>query len=214
MSRAVESEVIGRSPVRGIRLPDVARRQPRFLTVEQLNELAAALPLAYRPMVYLAGVGGLRWSEVVGLRVGAIDFLRRSINVIETTAEVEGVLVENAPVKSKASQRSIIVPVELIDMLAEHLRRSGRTDPEDLVFQAPQGGPVRAGNFRNRVWRPATKAVGLDGFTFHALRHSAVGFMVAAGAHPLVIQHRIGHASVSTTMDIYGQVLPEGMNEW
>jgi integrase len=76
-------------------------------------------------------------------------------------------------------------------------------------FQAPQGGPVRAGNFRNRVWKPAAQKVGLDGFTFHALRHSSVGFMVAAGAHPLVIQRRIGHASVSTTMDIYGQVLPE-----
>jgi integrase len=187
MSRAVEAEVIGRNPVRGIRLPDVARRPPRFL----------------------AGVVGLRWSEVVGLRVGAIDFLRRSINIIETTAEVEGVPVEHAPVKSKASQRSISVPVELIDLLAEHLRRYRHTEPGDLVFQAPQGGPVRAGNFRNRVWRPATQKVGLDGFTFHALPHSSVGFMVAAGAQPLVIQRRIGHASVSTTMDIYGQVLPE-----
>jgi integrase len=124
-------------------------------------------------------------------------------------AEVEGVLMEDAPVKSKASERSISAPVELIDLLADHLRHTGRTDPGDLVFQAPEGGPLRAGNFRNRVWQPAVKRVGLEGFTFHSLRHSSVGFMVAAGAHPLIIQGRIGHASVSTTMDIYGHVLPE-----
>jgi site-specific recombinase XerC len=69
MSRAVQEELIGRSPVRGIRLPDVERRQPRFLTAKQLSELASAVPVEYRPMIFLADVLGLRWSEVVGLRV-------------------------------------------------------------------------------------------------------------------------------------------------
>jgi integrase len=78
-----------------------------------------------------------------------------------------------------------------------------------MVFQAPEGGPVRAANFRNRVWQPAVEKVGIKGFTFHSLRHSSVGFMVGAGAHPLVIQRRVGHASMSTTMDVYGEVLPE-----
>ena len=35
-------------------------------------------------MIYLAGVGGLRWSEIVGLGVGRIDFLRRTVSVMET----------------------------------------------------------------------------------------------------------------------------------
>ncbi len=82
-------------------------------------------------MVYLAAVLGLRWSEVAGLRVDAIDFLRRTINVTTTTAEVEGVLMERAPVKTKAPLRSVSAPVELVDMLAEQLRahranRAGR----------------------------------------------------------------------------------------
>jgi integrase len=209
MSRAVVAELISRSPGRGIEVPEVERRQPRFLTTEQLNELAGAVPVEYRPTIFLAGVLGLRWSEVAGLRVEAIDFLRRTINITKTVAEVEGVLIEDAPVKSKASQRSIGAPAAMIDMLAEHLRRASRSEPRDLIFQAPEGGPMRAANFRTRVWQPAVRDVGLDGFTFHSLRHSSVGFMVAAGAHPLVIQRRVGHASVSTTMDVYGQVLPE-----
>jgi Protein of unknown function (DUF429) len=52
-------------------------------------------------MVYLAGVLGLRWSEVIGLRVGAIDFLRRSVDVTVTVAEVEGLLIEDAPLSRR-----------------------------------------------------------------------------------------------------------------
>jgi integrase len=54
-----------------IPLPSLERtREIRFLTPVELAELAAAMPAEYRAMVYLAGVLGLRWSEVVGLRVG------------------------------------------------------------------------------------------------------------------------------------------------
>jgi integrase len=49
---------------------------------------------------------------------------------------------------------------------------------------------------------------GLDGLTFHHLRHSAVGLMIDVGAHPKAIQDRLGHSSVRTTMDVYGHVLP------
>jgi integrase len=41
---------------------------------------------------------GLRWSEVAGLRVGRIDFLRRTVEITETCAEVNGTVVF-APVK-------------------------------------------------------------------------------------------------------------------
>jgi integrase len=208
MTRAVEAELIARSPVRGIRLPDSHRRQPRFLSGDELARLAEEMPVEYRPMVYLAGVLGLRWSEVAGLRVGRVDFLRRSISIVETLAEVEGRLMF-APPKSKASVRTVTAPAELLEVLAAHLSRRGRLGPDDLVFTAPAGGPLRVAAFRQRVWRPAVRRAGLDGFTFHGLRHSSVGFMVALGAHPLVIQRRVGHASVSTTMDVYGAILPE-----
>jgi integrase len=48
----------------------------------------------------------------------------------------------------------------------------------------------------------------LPGLTFHGLRHTAVGFMIALGYQPAVIQKRMGHASIRTTMDVYGHLLP------
>jgi integrase len=208
MSRAVEAELIARSSVRGVRLPAEHRPEPRFLSHEELHRLAAAIRDEYRPVIFMAAVLGLRWSEVAGLRVGRIDFLRRTVTVVETIAEVEGRLM-SAPPKSKASARTLSAPAELLEMLAEHLARSGRTKPDQLVFTGPEGGPLRATNFRLRVWAPAVKAAGLDKLTFHGLRHSAIGFMIAQNVSPRVIQRRAGHSSVRTTFDVYGRVLPE-----
>jgi hypothetical protein len=62
MSRAVGAEVTARSPVRSTEVPEVERRQPRFLTAEQLSDLAGAIPVECRPTIFVAGVLGLRWS--------------------------------------------------------------------------------------------------------------------------------------------------------
>jgi Phage integrase family len=97
-------------------------------------------------------------------------------------------------------RRTLDVPPFLAAMLAEHLARRGRPDPDELVFVAPEGGPLRRSTFRTRVFNPAVLRAGLDGLTFHALRHSAVGLMVEAGAHPEAIKARLGHASIRTTV--------------
>lgn len=207
MAAAVDADLIGRSPCRGVEMPDPSAAPPRFLSVVELAALADAMPVEYRPMVYVAGVVGLRWSEVAGLRVGRLDFLRRTLTVAETVAEVEGKIMF-APPKTLASCRTVGVPAPVMDMLAEHLARRGRPGPDELVFVAERGGPLRAPHFRRRVWAPAVKAAKLEGLTFHGLRHSAAGLMIELGAHPRVIQQRLGHSSIRTTMDVYGSVLP------
>jgi len=153
---AVEADLIAVSPCRGVRLPPDRRRKLRFVSSEELIALGKAMPVEYRPMVYLAGVLGLRWSEVVGLRVGRIDFLRRTLEVAETCAEVEGKLMF-ADVKTQASRRTLTIPPFLVAMLAEHLVVRGQPGPDELVFTAPEGGPLRRSLFRVRVFNPAVR---------------------------------------------------------
>lgn len=66
---------------------------------------------------------------------------------------------------------------------------------------------VRA-NFGKRTWNPAIKAAQLTGLTFHGLRHTAAGLMISGGYSPAIIQKRLGHANIATTMDVYGHLLP------
>jgi integrase len=198
----------------GRHLPEpLGRHRPllRFLDPDELVRLAAAVPADYRPTIHLAGVLGMHWSEIAGLRVGRVDLLRRTLEVIETVAEVEG-RVMRADVKSRAARRTLELPPFLVEMLADHLARRELTgaSASALVFVAPDGGPLRPANFRSRVWAPALRRAELDGqgLTFHHLRHSAVGFLIDANASLAVMQRRLGHASIRTTLDVYGHVLP------
>lgn len=158
-------------------------------------------------MAVLLGTLGLRQGEVLGLRVGAVNFLRYTITVRATLNEVAGHFVESQG-KTVASGRSISVPDRVLDELSAHLARAGGTDPGDLVLQAPEGGPVRATNFRQRIYDRALRRAGLEGLPFHRLRHSAGHMLRGLGVPLEIIQRSLGHASIRTTADIYGS-LPE-----
>ena len=96
----------------------------------------------------------------------------------------------------------------MLDELSEHLARRGRPSADQLMFLAPDGGPLRASNFRQRVWAPALRAAGLPALHFHHLRHSAVALMIETGAHIETIKRRCGHSSIRVTSDVYGSLLP------
>lgn len=202
LAAAVAADVLAASPCRGVRLPAKRPGDKRVVSVEELGRLAEALPAEYRAMPYVAAFCGLRWSEVAGLRVGRVDFLRGVLHVTETFSEHGGFTKPKTP----ASRAAVPVPRAVLDMLAAHLRRRGRPGPDALVFAAPAGGPLRIANFRKRVWVPAVARAGLGGLTFHGLRHSTVALMVELGEHPLVISRRLRHASIGTTMDVYGHL--------
>lgn len=208
-SWAVDDDLIARTPCRGVRLPEPRPVDRPIATAADVHKLTDAIDLDYRATVLL-GALGLRLAEVLGLRVGAIDFLRRTLTVRSTINEVDGEIVEGRG-KTVASERTISVPQSVLDELAAHLARTGRQDPDVLVFQAPEGGPVRSTNFRLRVYRPATERAGLNGLSFHRLRHSAGHIMRELGVPLEVIQKRLGHRSIRTTADVYGS-LPESVD--
>jgi integrase len=206
LNAAVEADLISRSPVRGIKLKTAPPRHRPTLSPEQLEALASAMPGRYRALVLTAGVVGLRWSELVGLRVASVNFLARTVTVSETISEVAGRHDAASP-KSERSGRTLSLPAFLVDELARHLSayRPGASQ-EDLVFTGAKGGTLRR-SFAARVFNPAVARAGLpDDLTFHGLRHVATSFMVEAGEHPRVIQHRLGHATSRLSMEMYAHV--------
>jgi integrase len=83
--------------------------------------------------------------------------------------------------------------------------------PERLVFTDSEGGPIRKSNLLRRNYKPLLKQAGLPPATrFHDLRHSAATLLLAQGVHPKIVQERLGHSTITLTLDTYSHVL-EGM---
>lgn len=207
MAAAVEEGLIMGSPCVGLRLPLEPRREMLFLNSGEVDELASAIGAHYRPLIYTAAYGGLRWGELAGLRVERFDPRRRAISVVEQLTEVAGQLSFGPP-KTKAGHRTVSIPAFLAEMLSIRIAE-GVMGPRDLLFVSPDGSPMRRSNFRRRAWTPALVATGLNlALRFHDLRHTAVALAIAQGAHPKAIQERMGHSSITVTFDRYGHLFP------
>ena len=171
----------------------------RFATVAQVAALADAIDPRYRALILVAAYGGLRWGELVGLRVKRVDLLHGRVTVAEQVAEVNGQLIPGPP-KTEAGRRTVTLPAVAAVALAEHLASFAEPGPEGLVFPAPQGGYLRRSNFRRRWWVPATRAVGVEGLRVHDLRHSAATMALAAGANTRELMERMGHTSPAVAL--------------
>lgn len=70
------------------------------------------------------------------------------------------------------------------------------------------GRPIEKGNLLRRSYWPLLERAGLPHRTFHSLRHSHATILLAGGIHPKIVQERLGHANISTTIDTYSHVTP------
>jgi integrase len=209
-SSALDSDIIVRSPCRGINLPHDAKAEMRFLTTEEVSDLASVIDESYRALVLTAAYAGCRFGELAGLKTHRLDLLRRTLTITESLSEVRG-QVRLAPPKTATARRQVALPKFLAEELAGHLAEWPPGD-NAFVFTAPQGGPLLRRNFRRRIWLPAVRASVGDPMRFHDLRHTHAAMLIAQGEHPKVIQNRLGHSSIKVTLDTYGHLF-EGLDE-
>lgn len=92
----------------------------RCLSAEDLHRLAEEVPGRDRALILTAGYLGLRWSELVGLRVGVVSLLERRLTVRNTVVELNGILHEGPP-KTSGSQRTMTIPAFIADMIGGHI---------------------------------------------------------------------------------------------
>ena len=89
----------------------------------------------------------------------------------------------------------VVVPAVIRPALAHHLATFTASQPDALVFTSSTGVPLRDGNFRRRVWRPALAEAGLSETHFHDLRHTGNTLTATAGASLRELMDRMGHSS-------------------
>ncbi|MCU1437953.1 MAG: traSA:integrase fusion protein, partial [Naasia sp.] len=207
---AAADRLIASSPCVRIALPKATATPVIPLNMDQVDALYAAMPVRYRVIITCAVGLGLRQGEIFGLTRDRVRFLERQVLVEEQLQLLPGGPPFLAPPKTARSRRSVPLPQVVADELAAHIAGFPDGGSMDLVFTAASNGEgIRRTSFHSSIWTAALKKAGLPvGTRFHVLRHTYASLLIEAGEHPKVIQERLGHASITETMDTYGHLFP------
>ena len=212
---AVHDRVLVASPCYKINLPKPPPKKLAFLSPAQVEALLGAATVRDYPILATAVGTGLRQGELLGLTVDALDLDRGHLTVERqlATPPRAGMPQLTAELKTPAAHRVVPLPTFVVDALRTHLALHG-TGAGGLLFPNPKGAGWRRGSFNDSVWKPALRRAGLDsGFGMHACRHTYASVLIAAGQNALVVMARLGHASITETMDTYGHLFPQGHAE-
>jgi integrase len=215
LTRAVELQLIARNPAEVFkkRQPRVERKEMTALTVEQSQQLLAALRHShvYWPTL-LALTTGMRRGEVLALRWKNVDDNSGTVRVVESLEQTKAGLRFKPPKNGKT--RTITLPAFAIEELrrlkreqAERLLALGvRQTGDTLLCARADGEPRQPRSLTHEFTVMVRRIESLPRLRFHDLRHSHATQLLAAGLHPKIAQDRLGHSTITTTMDIYSHV--------
>jgi len=197
---AVQWGHLDANPVQYVERPRGEDKEMDVLTPEEIRRLLDAQEEPLRTLLMTAVLTGMRQGELFGLPWEDIDFARHQIHV--RRALWRGTL--GTP-KSRRSRRAIDMP----PTLERALQQLSTTRRSEFVFCSENGTPLDADNFRHREFPAALRRAELRRIRFHDLRHTYTSLLIAHGAHPKYIQAQLGHASIQTTLDRYGHLMPQ-----
>jgi len=212
MNGAILDSHISVSPCNGIKLPRNTEHEQvemRFLTVDEYDAVWSKMDPQFQPLLdFLAGTG-CRWGEAEALQIKAFNLAAGTVTITRAAKwDASNSVRTFGPPKSKAGRRTITLPAELTEAMRPVLAGKGR---EDLVFTMSKGGQLRHATFHGRYWRKALEDSGLElpWPRIHDLRHSHAAWLLSAGVPIVVVQRRLGHEDIRTTVNTYGHVMPE-----
>jgi integrase len=181
--------------------------------------LDACKETPYYVLFFTLAYTGLRRSELLGLRWEDVDLQKSTLSVVRSLHQLRGGKYIFSEPKTKRSRRQIALSPSLAIVLWEHRLKQEHArkllgkplESTDLVFSHPDGRPIRPDSV-TRAFPEIAKSVGLRDVRLHDLRHAHATILLQQGVNPKIVQERLGHSSVSTTLDIYSHVLP-GLQE-
>lgn len=202
----VEYDRLTVSPAQALRLPAVRSRRERVAHPVEASRLIATAHEQDRALWATAMYAGLRRGELRALRESDIDLKAGTIDVVAGWDRVEG----RQETKGR-NRRRVPIPRELREHLAGNRLRTGRRG-EQLAFGHNGAAPFEPSKLTKRT-DEAWKTAGLRRITLHECRHTYASHMIAAGVNAKSLSDYMGHASIKTTFDLYGHLMPGNEQE-
>lgn len=204
--------------VRATKLPKIEKTHKQdiqALTPEQARVFLAAVEQhRLKALYWTALLMGLRRGELLGLRLSDVDLESRTISITGAAQQQKGKGMVRVPTKTSASEAPIPIPDVLVPVLREHLamledeRTFSKWREHGVLFPTTLGTTIGERYLSNH-YKKILKANDLPNIRFHDLRHSCATLLISLGVHPRIVMEALRHSQISTTMNIYGHVIPE-----
>ena len=206
LDRAVEEKLIHGNPAAGCRLPPIKGREMQVLTHEEIQRfLIQAKAEGMYELFLLDLTTGMRRGELLALRWDDLDFATGKLRIDKQVYPVGGKLIISEP-KTKAANRTIILPPAMVELLAEYkkgvfseLMFPSRIKPEQ---------PIDPGYVRKRL-QVILERAGCKRVRFHDLRHTFATLSLENGMDVKTLSTIIGHVSAATTLNTYTHITDE-----
>ena len=204
------------------KLRDHGRREMKTWAAGELGSFLKTLDADQHPLhaLYLvAATTGMRRGEVLGLRWKDLDLEARTVAINQTVISIAYEVQFSTP-KTKSGHRAISLDSTTVRALRQQRKRQAATRlavgsawvSHDLVFTRHDGEPLHP-DFVSQSFERLVKSMGLPRIRLHDLRHTHASLALAAGIHPKVVSERLGHSTVSITLDTYSHVIPSLQSE-
>ncbi len=218
LDQATRWNLIPRNPADLVDAPRLDHHDVTALSPEQVAALFDAAKGERLEALYVVAVtGGLRLGEILALRWSDLDWDARTIQVRRTLGRTKKNGLAFGEPKTPKGRRSVTLPAFALDALRQHrarqieerLKLGAAWEDLDLIFPNEVGKPIERQNLIRRSFKKLLQKAGLPDVRFHDLRHTSASLLLRLGEHPKVVQERLGHSTISVTMDVYSHVMPD-----
>lgn len=212
----VRKSMIDKNPVDNLRKLPISKPIISFWSVEEFNEFRKLITedeISYDLFFTIAFFTGMRMGEILALNWYDVNLITSTIHVTKTAYFVNNVNHINST-KTRAGTRLITINNKLTAMLRDwkekqlDLLKEFTTDTESL--QIIQSTPIAiTKNMVDKKFKQIlSRNNNLKKIRIHDLRHSHASLLINQGEDYLVVKERLGHASITTTIDTYSHLYP------
>ncbi len=218
LQQAVKEKLVPYNAADATQPPRLIGKEMSILSEEEIGKLLEAIKddryyLAYK----LAVATGARRGEVLGLCWDCVDFYQETKTIKRQLLALKDDPQLDHHLKTKAGKRNITLPPGITKELKALKKMQSKEqvalgeayvgNPHNLVFTREDGSAINPQDFSKHFQRLCERA-GLPRIRLHDLRHSHASLLLKKNIHPKVVQERLGHSSITMTLDLYSHLTP------
>lgn len=222
LAQAEKEMLISYNPAHRATPPKIKKTQANYFQIKEVTKIISCLesePLKWKAIINLLIFTGCRKGEILGLKWSKIDFDNCTIKIDNTLlySRSKGIY-EDTPKTGKS--RAVMLPPEVIKLLkvyrlwiiGEKLASGDRWGNSDYVFVQQTGMPMHPGSIYGWLQKFSARH-GLPHINPHAFRHTCASILISKGIDIVTVSKMLGHEKVSTTIDIYAELMEKTSRE-